>query len=86
MIVAGSGSTGFGEHADELPVAYSELGVTAVAIGLGNAFLGGISEGCTGSVPVFLHAVEKGLEGLVEVVLNHTSISGNPARMIFTQS
>ena len=38
MIVAGSGSTGVGEHADEHPVAYDELGVATMAIGVGNAF------------------------------------------------
>ena len=41
---------------------------------MGDAFLGGIREGCTGGVPVFLHSVEEGLEGLVEGVLNYLGV------------
>ena len=74
MIVARSGSTGLGEHPDEHPVAHGELGVAAVAIGLGNAFLGGIGEGWVGGIPVFLYGVEEGLEGLVEGVLNYLDV------------
>ena len=84
MIVACAGSTGLGEHADEHPVAYGELGVAAVAIGLGDAFLGSIGEGCTGGVPVFLHTVEEGLAGLIEGVLRHLGVLdiGEKSRLV----
>ena len=51
---------------------------------MGNAFLGGIGEGCTGGVPVFLHSVEEGLKGLVEGVLNHLGVLdvGEQSRLV----
>ena len=41
---------------------------------MGDAFLGGSSEGGARGFPVFLHTVEEGFEGLVEGVLNHVGV------------